>query len=124
MYVNCWQPVSSRSGWDRKEAAVALGYTDTHAFFRHVFPQAITNALPAYRAAFISLVQTTSVVGYVAISDLTKASDVIRSRTYEAFFPLIMVAIIYFVIAYLMTLGLKYVEQRLDITKRKRSIRL
>ena len=111
-------------GSGQKEAAMALGYTETHAFFRHILPQAVTNALPAYRAAFVSLVQTTSIVGYIAISDLTKASDIIRSRTYEAFFPLIMVAIIYFVLAYLMTLGLKYLERRMDITRRKRSIRL
>jgi len=52
----------------------------------------------------------TSIVGYIAVQDLTKASDIIRSRTFDAFFPLIMVAVFYLLIAWLLTGLLSYVE--------------
>jgi len=64
----------------------------------------------------------TSVVGYIAIQDLTKMSDIIRSRTYEAFFPLIATAIIYFIIAYAMVWLLTRVEMRVDPKQRKRTV--
>jgi polar amino acid transport system substrate-binding protein len=54
------------------------------------------------------------VVGYIAILDLTKASDIIRSRTYEAFFPLIMTAIIYLIIIWILTRVLTMLQRRLD----------
>jgi len=57
-----------------------------------------------YKGEFISMLKMTSVVGYIAVQVLTKASDIIRSRTFEAFFPLIMVAVLYFLMAYLLTL--------------------
>jgi polar amino acid transport system substrate-binding protein len=53
----------------------------------------------------------TSIVGYIAVQDLTKASDIIRSRTFDAFFPLIMVAILYFLIAWLLMLALDHLER-------------
>jgi polar amino acid transport system substrate-binding protein len=49
----------------------------------------------------ISLIKTTSIVGYIAVEDLTKVSDIIRSRTFDAFFPLLMVAILYFVLSWI-----------------------
>ena len=55
----------------------------------------------------------TSVVGYVAVVDLTKASDIIRSRTLDAFFPLILVSVVYILLAWLAGLGLKALERRL-----------
>jgi polar amino acid transport system substrate-binding protein len=65
----------------------------------------------------------TSVVGYIAIQDLTKMSDIIRSRTYEAFFPLIATALIYFVIAYAATHLLSRVEMSVDPKRRKRVVK-
>ncbi len=85
------------------EAALALGYPKSKAFVKMILPQAARHFLPVYQGEFISLVKMTSVVGYIAIQDLTKASDIIRSRTYEAFFPLITTAIIYFIISWLLT---------------------
>ena len=55
--------------------------------------------------------------------DLTRVSDLIRSRTYEAFFPLIVTALIYFLVAWLLTLLLKTLENRIDPTRRKRQIK-
>jgi polar amino acid transport system substrate-binding protein len=101
------------------EAALALGYRKAHAFFKIVFPQAARHFLPVYQGEFISLVKMTSVVGYIAIQDLTKASDIIRSRTYEAFFPLISTAIIYFLITWILTRILVAVQDRLNPKKRR-----
>ena len=80
------------------EAAYALGYGKTRTFFEIIFPQALPHILPAYRGEVVSLIKATAIVGYIAVQDLTKMGDIIRSRTYEAFFPLIAVTIIYFVL--------------------------
>ena len=104
----------------QREAALALGYTENQAFFRFVFPQAIVRFLPVYNGEIITLLKGSSVVGYIAIQDLTKMSDIIRSRTYEAFFPLIATAIIYYILAGILTLTLKYVLKKVDPRKRKK----
>ena len=87
----------------QKEAALALGYTDRKAFYRVILPQALPHFLPAYRGEIVALIKATAIVGYVAVQDLTKMGDIVRSRTYEAFFPLIAVAVIYFVLAAILT---------------------
>ena len=71
----------------QREAALALGYSERQAFFDFVFPQASVYFIPVLRGELVSLLKSTSVVGYIAIQDLTKMSDILRSRTYEAFFP-------------------------------------
>jgi polar amino acid transport system substrate-binding protein len=101
------------------EAALSLGYSKPRAFFKIVFPQAARHFLPVYQGEFISLVKMTSIVGYIAIQDLTKASDIIRSRTYEAFFPLITTAIIYFAIAWVLTRALTAIQKRIDPVRRR-----
>ncbi len=99
------------------EAALALGYPKAKAFLKMILPQAARHFLPVYQGEFISLVKMTSVVGYIAIQDLTKAGDIIRSRTYEAFFPLITTAIIYFIIAWLLTRVLTVLQAQLEPKK-------
>lgn len=102
------------------EAAYALGYSDHKAFFRVVLPQAIPHFLPSYKGQITALIKATAVVGYVAVQDLTKMGDIVRSRTYEAFFPLIAVAVIYFVLAAILTFLVNKVEIRIDPRKRSR----
>lgn len=114
-----------RSGIDsidggQREAALALGYTENRAFFKFIFPQAALRQFPVYRGEVITLLKSTSVVGYIAIQDVTKMSDIIRSRTYEAFFPLIVTAVIYFILAWILSLILKLVLRCID-PKRKKS---
>ena len=82
------------------EAAYALGYSRNQTFFRIVLPQAMKMFLPSYAGEIVSLIKATSVVGYIAVKDLTKMGDIIRGNTYEAFFPLISVAVIYFAITW------------------------
>jgi polar amino acid transport system substrate-binding protein len=67
----------------------------------------------------VNLLKSTSVVGYIAIQDLTKVSDIIRSRTYEAFFPLIATALIYFLLAWVISLLVKAMLHRIDPRARK-----
>ena len=88
------------------EAGIALGFTKVQTFIFIVFPQALKRVLPVYKGEVISLLKMTSIVGYIAIVDMTKASDIIRSRTFDAFFPLIVIAIIYFLLAWLLGLAL------------------
>ncbi len=114
-----------RSGIDsidggQREAALALGFSENQAFFRFIFPQAAVRQLSVYRGEIISLLKNTSIVGYIAIQDLTKMSDIIRSRTYEAFFPLIVTAVIYFILAWVIALILKIILRQLDPKTRKR----
>lgn len=105
------------------EAAYAIGFTKTSTFIKIVMPQAARHFLPVYRGEFISLVKMTSVAGYITIQDLTKMSDIIRSRTYEAFFPLIVTAAIYFLLSYLLAWLLTLIERHIDPKHRKRVIK-
>ena len=70
--------------------------------------------LPVYKDEFIALVKMTSIVGYIAIQDLTKAGDIIRSRTFDAFFPLIITAILYFTLSWILIKSLDYLERITD----------
>jgi len=94
------------------EAGVALGFTPVQAFRHIVLPQALTKALPIYKGEVISLVKSTSIVGYITAVDLTKASDVIRSRTFDAFFPLLLVSVAYFVLSWLFAFFLEKMFNR------------
>lgn len=81
------------------EAAYSLGYTDTKAFFKIILPQALPHVMPSYKSQIRALIKATAVTGYIAVQDLTKMGDIVRSRTYDAFFPLIAVAVFYFILS-------------------------
>ncbi len=98
----------------QREAAIALGFTERQAFFDFIFPQAAVTFLPVYRGELVSLLKSTSIVGYISILDLTKMSDIIRSRTYEAFFPLLATALIYFVLAWIISILMSALLARVD----------
>ena len=94
------------------EAGLALGFTPRQTFFRIVLPQVVRAVMPVYQGEIISLLKGTSIVGYIAVADMTRASDLIRSRTFDAFFPLIVTAIIYFLVAWLIGMLLQSLVQR------------
>ena len=94
------------------EAGLALGFTPRQTFFKIVLPQVVKAVMPVYQGEVISLLKGTSIVGYIAVADMTRASDLIRSRTFDAFFPLIVTAIIYFLMAWLIGLLLQSLVQR------------
>ena len=103
----------------QREAALALGYNERQTFHDFIFPQAAVRFLPVLRGEMINLLKSTSVVGYIAIQDLTKMSDIIRSRTYEAFFPLIATALIYFALAWIIAFVMRRILAHVDPRARR-----
>ena len=92
------------------EAGASLGLNYTKTMLYIIIPQAFKNVLPALANECIVLLKETSVAGYIALEDLTKGGDIIRSVTYEAFLPLIAVALIYLIIV----VGLSSLVGRLE----------
>ena len=103
----------------QREAALALGYTESQAFFAFILPQAVQHILPVYSGQLITLLKGTAVAGYISVQDLTKVSDIIRSRTYEAFFPLLATALIYFLLAGVLVRLLNMLMNLLDPKQRR-----
>ena len=99
-------------------AAKALGFGRLQTFWHVIWPQALIHLLPAYSGELIATVKMTAVAGYISVIDLTKASDIIRSRTYEAFFPLLLTSAVYFILCALLVSLLRLVEGRLHPKKR------
>ncbi|MDO4345695.1 MAG: amino acid ABC transporter permease [Eubacteriales bacterium] len=100
------------------EAGRSLGFNYAQTMIYIVLPQALKNVLPALGNEFIVLLKETSVAGYIALEDLTKGGDIIRSRTYDAFMPLIAVAIIYLVMVLAFSKLLSIFERRLRNSER------
>lgn len=97
--------------------AKALGFKPVHAFRKVIWPQAMVHILPVYSGQFVATVKLTSIAGYISVVDLTKATDIIRSRNFDAFFPLLFTAAVYFLISELLLLLLKVIEKRIDPNK-------
>lgn len=95
------------------EAGRSLGFNYTQTMRYIIMPQAFKNVLPALGNEFIVLLKETSVSGYIALQDLTKGGDIIRSRTYDAFMPLLAVALIYLVMVMIFTKLVNILERRL-----------
>ncbi len=95
------------------EAGRSLGLSNTQTTMRIVLPQAIKIALPTYTSEFIVLLKETSIAGYIAMEDLTKVASMITSRTYNAWFPLITAALIYFVMTFTLAKIFGVLERRL-----------
>ncbi|MGN0316314.1 MAG: transporter substrate-binding domain-containing protein [Lachnospira sp.] len=107
----------------QQEAAEAMGYSKWQVFTKITFPQAAEQMRGQYNGAVVGMIKGTSIVGYITVQDLTKAGDIIRSRTYEAFFPLIVTAIIYFALSYLIVFILQLAERKFEPKKRKREVK-
>ena len=100
------------------EAGRSLGFNYWETMWYVIMPQAFKNVLPALCNEFISLLKETSVAGYIALQDLTKGGDIIRSRTYSAFMPLFAVALIYLTIVMIFTKLIQILERRLRQSER------
>lgn len=95
------------------EAGRSLGFNYRQTMIYIIMPQAFKNVLPALGNEFIVLLKETSVAGYIALQDLTKGGDIIRSRTFDAFMPLMAVALIYLVMVMIFTKLVSMLERRL-----------
>ncbi len=100
------------------EAGRSLGFNYVQTMIYIILPQVLKNVLPSLGNEFIVLLKETSVAGYIALEDLTKGGDIIRSRTYDAFMPLIAVAIIYLVMVMFFSWLLSILERRLRTSER------
>lgn len=105
------------------EAGRSLGMSRLQTMYKIILPQAVKNILPAIGNELIALLKETSVAGYVAVMDLTRAGNLIRNNTYDAFNPLLAVAVVYLTVVILLTQLLKKLERRLHKSdRRKRSL--
>lgn len=95
------------------EAGRSLGFNYRETMIYIIMPQAFKNVLPALGNEFIVLLKETSVAGYIALQDLTKGADIIRSRTYDAFLPLLAAALIYLILVMIFTKLISNLERRL-----------
>lgn len=100
------------------EAGRSLGFSYWQTMWRIVMPQAIKNVIPTLANEFIVLLKETSVAGYVALADLTKGGDIIRSRTYSPYLPMLAVALIYLCLVMIFSAGVKYLERSLKTGER------
>ena len=100
------------------EAGRSLGFNYIQTMRFVIIPQTIKNVLPSLANEFIALLKETSVAGYVAVADLTKGGDIIRSRTYSPFMPLIAVALIYLALVMFFTYLVGLLERRLRNSER------
>lgn len=100
------------------EAGRSLGFNYLETMRYIILPQAFKNVLPTLCNEFIALLKETSVAGYIALQDLTKGGDIIRSRTYSAFMPLIAVAIIYLLLVMILSRLVGILERRLRRSER------
>lgn len=101
------------------EAGRSVGLSQVAALRLIVLPQAIKNILPALGNEFIAVLKETSIVGLIAVTDLTRASDLVRSRTLSAFFPLVSAGIVYFLLVAGLTAAVSKLEARLAQSDRK-----
>ena len=95
------------------EAGRSLGFSYPQTMINIIMPQAIKNILPTLANEFIVLMKETSVASYIALDDLTKAGDVIRSKTYSAMMPFLAVALLYLIMVMLFSYLVKLLERRL-----------
>ena len=109
-----------RSGFDsiddgQVEAGLSLGLNFRQVLRYIIIPQAVKVSLPSMGNEFVTLIKETAIAGYIGIEDLTKASDIIASRTYDYFFPLVLVDLIYLVLTSVISKLLKKMERKLNV---------
>ena len=100
------------------EAGRSLGFNYIETMRYIIIPQAFKNVLPSLANEFIALLKETSVAGYAAIQDLTRAGNIIRSKTFSAFMPLVAVALIYLAMVMILTYFVGRLERRLRNSER------
>lgn len=105
------------------EAGAALGLSKGKTFRAVILPQAAKHFMPLMIDEYATLIKSTSIVGYVAVQDLTKVSDMIRSRSYEAFFPIVFSAAIYFLLSFALTMPLRRLAGRINPEPRPRTLK-
>lgn len=81
------------------EAALSLGFSERRAFIKFILPQVIRNYFATYQLNLNIIMLETAIVGYISVQDLTRTADLIRARTYDAFIPIITIALVYLLLS-------------------------
>ena len=102
------------------EAALSLGYSGRRAFVKFILPQIVRKFFRQYQLALNINLMETAIVGYISVQDLTKMADLIRARTYDAFVPLIAIAIVYGILSRLLLFATDRIEHRINPKNRSR----
>lgn len=95
----------------QKEAAQALGFSNFHIMTLIILPQALRNVLPTLGNEFVSMVKQSSQVSIMGLADLMYAADIIRGNTYRPFSPLVIVAVMYLVLGFIVSYVFKVIEK-------------
>ena len=98
----------------QREASKTIGLNYKRTMRYVIFPQALAKIFPALGNEIITLVKETSIAGYIGIVELIKAADIISSRTYDYFFPLVVSAIVYLLLTFKLSKVMAYGEKRLN----------
>ena len=102
------------------EAALSLGFSERRAFMKFILPQIVRNLFQSYQVALNVTLLETAIVGYIAVQDLTRTADLIRARTYDAFVPIIIIAVIYLILSRLLLFVTDRIAEKLNPKNRKR----
>lgn len=95
------------------EAGRSLGFSYSRTMLYIIMPQATRNVIPALLNEVIALLKETSIVGYIALQDVTRGAILIRNATYDPFIPLIVLALVYLIVVILLSAGIRRLERRL-----------
>lgn len=102
------------------EAALSLGFSERRAFVKFILPQIVRNLFSQYQVALNITLMETAIVGYIAVQDLTRMADLIRARTYDAFIPIITIAIVYLVLSRLLLMITDWTARQINPKNRSR----
>ncbi len=125
IYLSAYVAEMIRGGYEainknQIQASYAIGFNKYQTIKFVILPQIINYIMPIYKGQVISTIKSTSVVGYIAVTDLTKIGDMVRARTFDAFFSLIAVALIYLLICLIFQKILEYIDRK--INKRRKEL--
>lgn len=99
------------------DSAYSLGFTKIQTLKYVIIPQMLSYIIPVFKNEGVSIIKLTSIVGFISICDLTRASEIVRNRTYEAFFPLLLTAFIYYLLCYLFSKLLDLIYKKINPRK-------
>ena len=103
------------------EAALSLGFSERQAFIKFILPQIVRNNFANYQLQLNAIMLETAIVGYIAVQDLTRMADLIRARTYDAFIPIITIALVYFLLSKLLFLITDIINRKIEPKNRKKT---
>ena len=103
------------------EAALSLGFSERRAFIKFILPQVIRNNFANYQLQLNVILLETAIVGYISVQDLTRMADLIRARTYDAFIPIITIALVYLLLSKLLFLITDVISRKIEPKNRKKT---